>query len=63
MYTPLLLHIADNMHVFNPSQHETTALQVCRHHAAAVCDDAHGNTQQFACPYHGWVYGEASPCH
>ncbi|KAL3161039.1 hypothetical protein ABBQ38_009422 [Trebouxia sp. C0009 RCD-2024] len=30
---------------------------VCRHHAAAVCDDAHGNTQQFACPYHGWVYG------
>ncbi|KAL3162879.1 hypothetical protein ABBQ32_009329 [Trebouxia sp. C0010 RCD-2024] len=30
---------------------------VCRHHAAAVCDDAQGNTQQFACPYHGWVYG------
>ena len=33
-------------------------LQVCRHHAAAVCDKAHGNTNHFACPYHGWVYGK-----
>ncbi len=32
-------------------------LQVCRHHAAAVCDEAHGNATQFACPYHGWTYG------
>lgn len=30
---------------------------VCRHHAAAVCDEAHGNATQFACPYHGWTYG------
>ena len=38
----------------------TDVVQVCRHHAAAVCDEAHGNTKQFQCPYHGWVYGESS---
>ena len=29
---------------------------VCRHHAAAVMTDAHGNAPQMRCPYHGWTY-------
>jgi len=29
---------------------------VCRHHAAAVVNDAHGTARQFRCPYHGWTY-------
>jgi choline monooxygenase len=30
---------------------------VCRHHAAAVATEAHGQTSIFRCPYHGWSYG------
>jgi len=30
---------------------------VCRHHAAAVATEAHGTTNIFRCPYHGWSYG------
>jgi choline monooxygenase len=30
---------------------------VCRHHAAAVTMEAHGNASIFRCPYHGWSYG------
>lgn len=29
---------------------------VCRHHAAAVMTEPHGNAQQLRCPYHGWTY-------
>jgi choline monooxygenase len=29
---------------------------VCRHHAAAVMTDPHGNAPQMRCPYHGWTY-------
>jgi len=29
---------------------------VCRHHAAAVVNDAHGTVRHFRCPYHGWTY-------
>jgi choline monooxygenase len=29
---------------------------VCRHHAAAVMTEPHGNTPQMRCPYHGWTY-------
>ena len=29
---------------------------VCRHHAAAVMDQAEGRTQNLRCPYHGWTY-------
>lgn len=29
---------------------------VCRHHAAAVMDEAEGITQNLRCPYHGWTY-------
>jgi phenylpropionate dioxygenase-like ring-hydroxylating dioxygenase large terminal subunit len=38
-------------------------VQVCRHHAAAVAQGC-GNqaSMQFACPYHGWTYGERGPC-
>ena len=29
----------------------------CVHRGAVVCRELHGNTRQFECPYHGWVYG------
>jgi choline monooxygenase len=29
---------------------------VCRHHAAAVLTELHGETSQMRCPYHGWTY-------
>ncbi|HEX6186569.1 MAG TPA: SRPBCC family protein [Pyrinomonadaceae bacterium] len=29
---------------------------VCRHHAAAVMTEPHGNVPQLRCPYHGWTY-------
>jgi choline monooxygenase len=29
---------------------------VCRHHAAAVMTESHGNAPQLRCPYHGWTY-------
>jgi len=29
---------------------------VCRHHAAAVCTMAEGQTPALKCPYHGWTY-------
>ena len=29
---------------------------VCRHHAAAVMIEPHGNSPQMRCPYHGWTY-------
>ena len=29
---------------------------VCRHHAAAVMTEPHGNAAQLRCPYHGWTY-------
>src|ERR1051325_10291040 len=28
----------------------------CRHHAAAVMTEPHGNAPQLRCPYHGWTY-------
>jgi choline monooxygenase len=28
----------------------------CRHHAAAVMNEPHGNCAQMRCPYHGWTY-------
>lgn len=31
------------------------AMQVCRHHAAAVAS-GQGHCTQFRCPYHGWTY-------
>lgn len=30
---------------------------VCRHHAAAVVTEPHGQAANFRCPYHGWTYG------
>jgi phenylpropionate dioxygenase-like ring-hydroxylating dioxygenase large terminal subunit len=30
---------------------------VCRHHAAAVVNEAEGSASIFRCPYHGWSYG------
>lgn len=30
---------------------------VCRHHAAAVATEEHGQASIFRCPYHGWSYG------
>jgi phenylpropionate dioxygenase-like ring-hydroxylating dioxygenase large terminal subunit len=29
---------------------------VCRHHAAAVMTELHGQVNQLRCPYHGWTY-------
>jgi choline monooxygenase len=29
---------------------------VCRHHAAAVMNEAEGTAKQLRCPYHGWTY-------
>jgi phenylpropionate dioxygenase-like ring-hydroxylating dioxygenase large terminal subunit len=31
-------------------------LNTCRHRANAICRDASGNSTDFRCPYHGWVY-------
>ena len=28
----------------------------CVHRGAMVCRELHGNTRQFECPYHGWIY-------
>jgi phenylpropionate dioxygenase-like ring-hydroxylating dioxygenase large terminal subunit len=28
----------------------------CAHRASPVCQDEHGNTKRFTCPYHGWTY-------
>jgi Rieske 2Fe-2S family protein len=30
---------------------------VCRHRGSRVCLEEHGSSRQFACPYHGWIYG------
>ena len=30
---------------------------VCRHRGSLVCLEERGNTDRFACPYHGWTYG------
>ncbi|MEM7209999.1 MAG: aromatic ring-hydroxylating dioxygenase subunit alpha [Pseudomonadota bacterium] len=32
-------------------------LNVCRHRGSRVCLESHGNSKNFACPYHGWAYG------
>jgi len=32
-------------------------LNRCRHRAAAVCRELHGNAKNFSCKYHGWTYG------
>lgn len=32
---------------------------VCRHHAAAVMTEPHGQANQLRCPYHGWTYSLA----
>ena len=29
---------------------------VCRHRGSLVCLEKAGNTRQFECPYHGWIY-------
>ena len=29
---------------------------VCRHRGSLVCLEESGNTDKFACPYHGWMY-------
>jgi Rieske 2Fe-2S family protein len=29
---------------------------VCRHRGSLVCLEAHGHTDKFSCPYHGWMY-------
>jgi phenylpropionate dioxygenase-like ring-hydroxylating dioxygenase large terminal subunit len=31
-------------------------LNVCRHRAATVCTELHGNRRNFICPYHAWSY-------
>lgn len=31
-------------------------LNRCAHRANLVCEDAHGNSSSFRCPYHGWTY-------
>ena len=39
-------------------------LQVCRHHAAAVAQGCGNQTSmRFACPYHGWTYGNTTKAH
>ena len=43
--------------VVRTESNEIRALaNVCRHRGSRVCDAASGNTKQFVCPYHGWVY-------
>src|ERR1700741_4050586 len=31
-------------------------LNVCRHRANAICREERGNSLNFRCPYHAWVY-------
>ena len=42
------------------TRHRDGVVQVlinrCAHRGAMVCHEASGNTRQFACPYHGWVF-------
>jgi phenylpropionate dioxygenase-like ring-hydroxylating dioxygenase large terminal subunit len=33
-------------------------LNVCRHRGARVADGCGGGARDFACPYHGWTYGQ-----
>jgi phenylpropionate dioxygenase-like ring-hydroxylating dioxygenase large terminal subunit len=33
-------------------------LNVCRHRGNAVCREERGNSSNFRCPYHGWVYSQ-----
>lgn len=43
--------------VVRGSDHQIRAFfNVCRHHAAAVMTEPHGNAPQMRCPYHGWTY-------
>ena len=30
---------------------------LCRHRAARLCDQSHGQVSRFVCPYHAWCYG------
>ncbi|MEO1201891.1 MAG: aromatic ring-hydroxylating dioxygenase subunit alpha [Pseudomonadota bacterium] len=30
---------------------------VCRHRGSRVCLEGNGSGREFACPYHGWIYG------
>src|SRR5712691_9530291 len=32
-------------------------LNVCRHRGARIADGSGNGARDFACPYHGWVYG------
>ena len=44
--------------VVRGNDHQLRAFfNVCRHHAAAVATEEHGQTSIFRCPYHGWSYG------
>lgn len=29
---------------------------ICRHREVMVCHEQRGNTKQFVCPFHGWMY-------
>jgi choline monooxygenase len=43
--------------VVRDTAHQIRAFfNVCRHHAAAVMTEPHGNAPQMRCPYHGWTY-------
>jgi len=44
--------------VVRGADHQLRAFyNVCRHHAAAVMTEPHGNAPHLRCPYHGWTYG------
>jgi phenylpropionate dioxygenase-like ring-hydroxylating dioxygenase large terminal subunit len=33
-------------------------INACRHRGTPVCENGHGKTQRFVCPYHAWTYDE-----
>ena len=54
----VITEIADEpIVIVRGSDNEVRAFfNVCRHHAAAVMTEPHGNAAQMRCPYHGWTY-------
>lgn len=47
----------DSIIISHDNQGEIRALHnICRHRGSRVCEKHSGNSKNFVCPYHGWVY-------
>jgi phenylpropionate dioxygenase-like ring-hydroxylating dioxygenase large terminal subunit len=52
-------YIVDDSFIVSRDKNHTihVVLNACRHRGRKVCSVEKGNTRNFSCPYHGWVYG------